>query len=198
MIPVFFLQAADAKNLKSKDFSWLQKLGESKVNGFYVCGSSEIQPTKGSIEKNFILGKTKTGLLLSEFISMQKYFSILENENLSQAKSTLEAELKKSSLWQVSENGEIVNKGHPSKIELPFTATIKDCMEGAKTTLGMDCSIRPLELASCCRTKFVGPIVYWGKHFEQKLMYSPDPSVRMKVVGESKHRYCDVQKLVDF
>lgn len=82
-------------------------------------------------------------------------------------------------------------------MDFSFSATIKDCMEGAKTTLGNDCShLKGDGRHSCCREKFSGPTIFWGDNENYKLMYSPDPSVRLKVDGEKTHRYCNVQETI--
>lgn len=100
----------------------------------------------------------------------------------------------------MSSDGQVTSLGKPTNIETKFTATIKDCMEGAKNTIEGSCTHIKLESkVQCYFEKFIGPIISW-KRDKRKiiLMYSPDPSVRLKVVGEKKHRYCHVVESIKF
>lgn len=188
-----------AQRLDTKDFPWAKGLKESQVKSFHVCGDSDIQPTKKSLKKDFLIGKNKSGLLFSGMMSKDEYFTILKTENLESAKSRFRERFSEARLWKVNGNGEIKDIGSPAEIDLPFTATVKDCMEGAKTSLGSDCSmISVASRATCCQEKFSGPRIKWAEgNREYRLGYSPDPSVRLKVPGERKNRYCNVQRAMN-
>ncbi len=193
---LFLSPSVYAQNLVSGSFAWVDPLKAAGVGSFHVCGDEKIQPTKSSLRKNFLVGKEKVGFLLSGLISHSDYFEVLQTQNLEKAKASLRNKIRNAHLWRVSASGEIQDLGAPTNIDLPFTATVKDCVEGARTTLGNDCSTRAdFERFTCCREKFSGPRIFWVKvHDEYRLGYSPDPSVRLKVAGEKKHRYCNVQR----
>lgn len=184
-----------AKAIKASEVFWLPRLAEKDVREFHVCGDSEIQPTKKSLSRHFALGSRKTGFLFSNLISYRQYVALLSEKTSEEAKSALRVEFSQTHLWRYSKENGFEDLGAPGKVDLPFSASIKDCMEGAKTTLGADCS-RYEERRGCCGEKFVGPVLFWGDKEEYKLMYNPDPSVRLRVAGEKKHRYCNVQEAV--
>lgn len=118
-------------------------------------------------------------------------------KNLVEAKAELEKEFSKTHLWKYTKEKGFEDLGTPSKFNSRFSASIKDCMEGAKTTLGNDCSrFEGTSRRGCCGEKFTGPEVSWGSKGEYTLLYSPDPSTRLKVDGEKKHRYCNVQETI--
>jgi hypothetical protein len=187
---------ASAKGLDWKDSAWAKSLKESQVKSFHVCGDADIQPTKKSLMKDFFLSEEKSGLLFTGMVPSKEYWLILSEENLEGAKSRLKARFGEARLWKVTESGQAKDIGSPTEIDLPFTATVKDCMEGAKTSLGSDCSLRSVEArTACCREKFSGPRLKWavdGKEYH--LRYSPDPSVQLRVGGEKRNRFCDVQR----
>ena len=102
-------------------------------------------------------------------------------------------------LWRAAKTGTLDSIGNPSEVTWDATATVRDCVAGAKTTLGTDCSNSKdnKSKARCCSEKFVGPEAVW--HTPQGdfvLYYSPDPSVRLKAPRESKHRYWNVMDRV--
>ncbi len=191
------LLGVNAKTINQTDVTWISKIIEKQIKNFNICGSADILLNKKSLNKDFFQGVPPRGYFFTEMISYQEFLDVLASKNLLDAKVALLQKFNISHLWIFTEGKGLEDFGVPSKIDLPFTATIKDCVEGAKTTLGNDCSSYKLsERRSCCAEKFSGPSVYWGKRSDFKLMYSPDPSVRLKVFGESKHRYCNVQSLV--
>ena len=187
-----------AEKSENAAFAWAENLKSGGVRQVYVCGSSRILPNRKSMARHFFFGKKKSGYVLSDMPNMKEYFALLQSENFEAAKISVERRLEKTQLWAVQRNGRAKSLGYPSKIEIGFTATVKDCMEGAKTTLGGDCSGRPSGARlACCQEKFVGPRVLWGEKQEYQILYSPDPSVRLKVAGEKNHRFCDVQNAID-
>jgi len=189
---------SQAKVIKISELPWLGKLAEQNVQEFSVCGSSEIQPTKKSLAKHFILGSKPSGYLFSNLLSHQRYFKLLSEKNLDEAKAELQKEFSKTHLWKYTKEKGFEDLGTPTQVASGFSASIKDCMEGAKTTLGSDCSrFDGDSRRSCCAEKFVGPEISWETEGEYKLLYSPDPSVRFKVAGEKKHRYCNVQEAIE-
>lgn len=194
LFPLF----SQAKKIKATEVYWLPQVAEKNISEFNVCGNSDIQPTKKSLLKHFSQGAEQTGFFFSNLISSQRYYALLSEKNLEEAKSALEDDFNKTHLWKYSKDKGIEDLGTPRKVDFHFTATIKDCLEGAKTTLGTDCSrFEGTHRRSCCREKFVGPVVFWGSDKEEyKLLYSPDPSIRLKVPGERKHRYCNVQESI--
>ncbi len=190
---VFFVSSAPAKKFGPGDLPWTAKLKDKGVEVLSVCGNSEIQVNKKSLAKNFVLGNPPRGLVFSDLIGHEDYLEILKNYNLEGAKESLKTKFEKTHLWLVNSDSGIEDLGGPTKIELPFSASVKDCVEGAPSATGLDCRGN----AGCCFEKFRGPIIYWGKNSEYKLLYSPDPSVRLKAPGEKKHRYCNIQEKIE-
>lgn len=172
------------------DFVWARTLKQQKIDKINICGNADILVTSRSISKDFLIGEPKKGYLFSDLVAYDDYWKILESLSLEKAKTELTNEFKRTVLWQVSESGKVVKIGSPSRVTFAMTSTVKDCMEGAKTTLGNDCSNRK-NRSSCCKEKFVGPNIYWANdQGEFRLSYSPDPSVRLRVPTEIKHRFC--------
>lgn len=197
ILSLFLPYVSQATVLKPTELPWLAKLADHSVKEFNVCGSSEIQPTKKSISKHFISGLKPSGYLFSNLLSHQQYFKLLTDKNLNDAKAELQKEFSKTHLWKYTKENGFEDLGTPTKIVSRFSASIKDCMEGAKTTLGNDCTpFKGEGRRNCCGEKFVGPEITWVKGGEYKLLYSPDPSVRLKVVGEKTHRYCNIREAV--
>lgn len=184
-----------ATGLPVSSLPWLSELTKRNVIEFHVCGDSQVRPTKKSLAKHFVTGSTKAGYLLSNLPTMEDYEGVLSDQNLDAAKVELEQKFRQAHLWKYTEGKGFEDLGTPENFDAAFTATIKDCVEGARTTLGADCSkFQGIARRSCCGEKFVGPVITWGKNSEYQLLYSPDPSVRLKVAGEKSHRYCVVQE----
>lgn len=187
-----------AKTMNTSDVTWFASAKKAGITNFNVCGSANISLNKKALNKYFTFGPKKIGYLFTNLSTKEEYDKILRDFNLNDAKSNLYEMLKKTNLWTYSKKEGFKNLGLPSKIEYPFTATVKDCMEGAKTTAGNDCSKNEGDQKmACCREKFAGPIVYWGKNQAYKLNYSPDPSVSMKVPGEKSSRFCNIRETIE-
>lgn len=192
-----FSSVTNGASIESSKVNWLSLLLKHLVKEFHVCGNSNIFPTAKSINKDFLLGPEGSGFLFSSLLGHKDFFSLLENQNLEQSRKSMLKAFGEARLWRYTKGAGLQNLGQPTKIEIPFTATVKDCLEGAPRTIGGVCSEERLKVSSsCCREKFVGPIIYWGDQFQFKLLYSPDPSVRLRVPGEKLHRFCNIQELV--
>jgi hypothetical protein len=194
------LAVAGKKKLDLGTLKWSQSLKEAGVTEFNVCGTEEIQNSVSSFQRNFFIGKQKKAYLLSGLLSNDEYWKILKTENLSSGKEEIKKAFSKTVLWEISENGEVNTLGPPSEVKTPFTATVKDCVEGAKTTLGSSCLGDTAEQReSCCSEKFVGPKVIWkGLKGGFVLHFSPDPSIRLKVPDEKANRFCHSLESVIF
>ena len=192
-----FSSVTNAAAIESSKVDWFPLLLKQSVKEFHVCGNADIFPKAKSINKDFLFGPEGSGFLFSNLLGHNDYFSLLENQNLEQSKKSLLKAFGEARLWRYSKVGGLENLGQPTKIELPYTATVKDCLEGAPRTIGGVCSEERLKVSSsCCKEKFVGPIIYWGDQLQYKLLYSPDPSVRLRVSGEKLHRFCNILELV--
>lgn len=172
--------------------TWIKNAKSQNISRISLCGDSQILNNQRSVMKHFYVGDK--GYFFTEMLPYSDYIRILTEENLKAASEKLTKIFRKSLLWNVKSSGEVVSLGHPSEVNLKFKSTIKDCIEGAEKTIGGNCKRYPKsQRAGCCREKFIGPNIVWkneGKNIE--LLYSPDPSVRLRVPGESKHRYCNV------
>jgi len=178
------------RKINLRDFEWAHTLKQEKVDKINICGNADILVTKRSIGNDFLIGDPKKGYLFSSLITYDEYWNILESSGLEKAKAELTKRFKQTVLWQVSESAKVTRIGTPSRVTFAMTATVKDCIKGAKTTLGNDCS-RWENKSACCKEKFVGPEIYWKNDWgEFRLGYSPDPSIRLKVPNEKKHRFC--------
>lgn len=192
-LPIF----SHAIVLNKSDLSWLGKLTEHNVLEFNICGSSNILLTKKSISKNFITSANQSGYLFTKMLSYQQYLKLLSENNLIAAKSEIEREFSQTHLWKYTKEKGFEDLGAPIKVDSRFSASIRDCMEGAKTSLGSDCNLFEGDSRrTCCGEKFIGPEVSWGNKGEYRLLYSPDPSVRLKIASEKKHRFCNVQESI--
>lgn len=193
VISIFFIQppTLHAATVRESEFPWVKSIG---TNELQICGSNKIVPTENSIRRHFHVGADGLGYLTTGLPSIEMYFQILTKFPLVEAKAELQKLFSNAELWVVKKNATVATSlGTPKQIDLPFTASVRDCMEGAKTTLGNDCSKnKGSNLISCCREKFIGPEVIWGEASNYRLYYSPDPSVSLKVAGEATHRYCNV------
>lgn len=185
----------EARTLNASDLPWTKKLHQSGIKKIYICGSPSIQPNKRSINKDFLIGPHQNGYFFTQIPNEAEYFKILKTHPLSCAKTEIQTQFGKAHLWRYSTKDGPKDLGTPSQIDLPFTATIQDCVESSLNSNGIDCSkYKEKERESCCREKFNGPIVHWGDY---KLPYSPDPSVRLKLPDEKTIRYCNVQESVE-
>lgn len=197
LLAFLFPLLSHSKTFKASDVSWLSKLAEKNIGEFHVCGNSKIQLNKKSLSKDFAIGFKQAGYLFSNLFSYQQYKRILSEKNSEEAKVALQDEFNRTHLWKYSKKTGFEDLGTPSKVDFRFNSTIRDCMEGAKTNLGSDCSnLSGDARRGCCGEKFTGPVLYWGDNEQFKLMYSPDPSVRLNVNWEKNHRYCNVQEAI--
>jgi hypothetical protein len=178
------------KNIPLGEFKWAVALKERKINKINICGNAKILVTKASIGRDFLIGKPKAGYFFSGLITQEDYWKTLESYDLEKAKAELEDKFKKAVLWQISGDDRVTKIGAPSRLTFAMTATVKGCINGAKTTLGNDCS-KWQDKVSCCKEKFVGPEIYWlNSQGEFRLSYSPDPSIKLKVPHERHLRFC--------
>ncbi len=191
---------AGEKRLDLGTFKWAQVLKEAGVEKVNLCGTAEIQNSVQSLKHDFFSRKSKKGYLFSGLISNDDYWRILKTHNLNTSKEELKKLFSKTILWEISWTGEVRNLGNPIEVQTAFTATVKDCVDGAKTTLGMSCSnYKPEHRESCCSEKFVGPKVVWkASKGSFVLTYSPDPSIQLKIPGELTNRFCHSIESVTF
>ena len=183
-----------ADTIDSKKFKWMENLKIRGISEINICGDANVLNSEKSLRENFLLGMPKHGLIFSKLPALDEYWKILKNYNKDQAQIELKKEFFKTTLWEISEKGMIKSLGNPTSFEAKFTATIKDCIEGANKTIGGNCTHYSIDKReSCCSEKFVGPVISWlsGKK-KITLFYSPDPSVRLRIPGEKSHRYCQV------
>lgn len=193
-IALIFSNSTEAAQISAQNFPWVQVVAETGAKEIQICGSRKIVPSKNSIKRHFTIGAEARGYFATGLPTIEAYFQVLSDHNLPTAKVEMEKLFSNAELWTLSKSQtQPVSLGRPSAVELPFTATVKDCVEGAKTTLGNDCSKNNgVNLVGCCREKFIGPIVKWGTKQDYLLYFSPDPSVSLKVPTERTHRYCNV------
>lgn len=175
---------------------WIQKLKDLGVTRVHVCGNSSIRPNLRSVQRDVIMGPGGKGYVLSQMLTHGEYWKLLKENGLEDAKAALTQKFKEAQLWEVSDSGEPKNLGAPIRFEFPMKSTVKDCVNHGEASRGQKCNSNdptwPRE--SCCREKFFGPSVFWDGFV---LMYSPDPSVRLKVPGERAHRFCDIVRSFD-
>lgn len=195
-LTLLFCYSANAKKIDLANVPWATKIKEAGIQNLTVCGSSSISVSDKSLNKDFIIGTR--GYFFVNMLQHKDYLQTIKQMTVNETKDKLTKDFGQSQLWTYSKEKGVQNLGAPTKTEFPFKATVKDCVKGEKASSGMDCSIHEgTDRESCCFEKFRGPIIYWGNNSEYKLMYSPDPSVRIKVPGEKKHRYCNVQEIIE-
>jgi hypothetical protein len=191
MIPLLFLATAYAASISVTQVPWLGTLKKAGLEQINVCGTPDILPKPKALKTAaFVGGKA---YVFADQLSFNEYWKILDDYPLEEAKTAFETRFKKVHLWEVSESGEVKDLGAPTRFEFRMQATVRDCVEGKRrTNFGPDCNRYPdpKGRASCCREKFIGPLAFWDSGF--KLIYSPDPSTRLKVPGEKRHRFCEV------
>lgn len=195
LIALLSFELKAAKTLDPKEVPWLEELKTRKLFFFHVCGSSDILPTHKSLNKDFVLGTESFGYFFTETPNTPEYWSTLQTQNKEEAINSLRSRFGKAHLWRYSKEG-LLDLGTPTKFDFPFKSTIKDCLEGSENSLGIDCQKNEHRKA-CCQEKFNGPLIYWGTNHEFVLKYSPDPSVKLKVPGESKNRFCNFQQILE-
>ncbi len=175
MFAICFLLSttAAAARLKSNDFPWIKSPIAAGASELQICGSHKIVPTKKSVRRHFYVGSSERGYFATGLISIERYFQILTDYRLDDAKNEISKAFANAELWTVQKGQtEAVSMGKPRRIELRFTATVKDCIEGARTSLGNDCSKNSgTNLAACCREKFTGPEIIWGEKFDHRLHF---------------------------
>lgn len=189
-----------AKKFNSTDFKWMTKLKEQGVFEVHLCGNLHILNTKKSLEKDFLIGTPKRGFVFSGLPSYEKYWEILKEHELSQAKKRMKEAFSSPILWEISDKGEVRSLGVPNLFEPKFTATVKDCMAGAAKTIGGTCLQESLkDREGCCREKFIGPEISWGNNaVKYTLFYSPDPSILLKIHNQKGRRYCHSIESIKF
>lgn len=184
---VFCTLATRSEESKLDKDVWIAELRKNGVQNFIVCGSDKINATGKTLSEEFLLGPEQAGYIISNMLSSVEYFEIVSHKNLNPAKLEIQNFIRQAHLWKYTKKQGLQDLGSPSKIELLFTATIKDCMEGAKTTLGKSCTNREGNIEkSCCSEKFQGPTVFWGDNHSYQLL----PDYQIKIPGEKKYRYC--------
>lgn len=166
---------------------WQEKFKAKKINQIHVCGDDQINLNKSAIQKHFFIkGKAYA---FSNLIDYKTYWKILGARKADIAKKDLKQILDETVLWEIT-GDKIRSLGKPLPVDFLFKVSIKDCIETGKNNYGGDCS-KSLIPKDCCTEKFPSFQMLWkdqGKEF--RLMYIPDPSIRLKVSGENKHRYC--------
>lgn len=201
MIPFFnfllviFLSTTQvlARTVSIKNLPFAESVKKLGVNHLSVCGDADILVTKKSLGKDFQVGKEKRGYLFAGLISQKEYFSILRNSSKSQADKFLGKSFAATKLILVDGSNKASILGTPDSVEYPYQGTIKDCMQGVESRRTKRCEKyqRTDNLKWCCSSKFPGPRVHWKtKHGKFTLKYTPDPSLKLKVPGERKNRYC--------
>ncbi len=179
---------------KANSTEWIKILGtNNKVN---ICGNRFILNNGSSLKKNFFSAKTKKGYAFTNLVSYDEYWKILKEQNLESAKKALEDGFLKASLWEIETNGTTRFLGLPDKVEMNFTSTVKDCVEGAQKTIGSQClNGSEAEKAACCMEKFTGPLVTWKyKKIKYKLNFSPDPSVSFTLSNSKEVYFCQIKE----
>ncbi|MBM4317545.1 MAG: hypothetical protein FJ116_08710 [Deltaproteobacteria bacterium] len=78
-----------SKTINLGEFKWADTLREYKIRKVNICGNADIQVTKGSIGKDFLIGNPKTGYLFSGLITHEDYWKTLESYDLEKAKADL-------------------------------------------------------------------------------------------------------------
>lgn len=167
--------------------SWQDKFKAKKINQVHICGNDNINLSKSSLKKDFVInGKA---YVFSGLIDYKTYWKILGARTADVAKKELKQILDETVLWEIT-GDKIRSLGKPLPVDFLFKVSIKDCIETGKTNYGGDCS-KALIPKDCCSEKFPSFQMFWkDQRKEFKLMYIPDPSIRLKVSGESNHRYC--------
>lgn len=167
--------------------SWQDKLKAQKINQVHICGNDRINLNKSSLKKDFVInGKA---YVFSGLIDYKTYWKILGARTADVAKKELKQILDETVLWEIA-GDKIRSLGKPLPVEFVFKVSIKDCIDTGKNNYGHNCS-KNLMPKNCCSEKFPSFRMLWkdqGKEF--RLMYAPDPSIRLKVPGEINHRYC--------
>jgi hypothetical protein len=192
-----------ARTTKARDIEWVQLLRQNQIQSVHVCGANTIGLGTKSLRRDVMLGSPSVGYVLKDMVDVKTYFDLLTQYSRDEARVELQAAFLKSHLLRIAAatgpggSSKLTDLGPPEKIKFSFTASVKDCMEGAKTTLGADCSRTSLKnRKGCCSEKIVGPTLIWGKNSEITISYTPDPSVALKVKGEKGSRFCNVQELL--
>ncbi len=187
----------EASVVKVDEVPWLSLLSKKSVNAFHVCGNSDIFANAKSIKQNFLVEPEKYGYLFSNMLSVSEFNALLRTSNGEVAKQEINKAFKASSLWKYSEKNGFESVGAPIRVELPFTSSIKDCVEGKSTNYGDHCSSENLKKRqNCCSEKFPSPILYWGEPDQYTLFYEPGSGIRLKVPDEKKHRFCNFFDLI--
>jgi len=193
LICLLSLNAMAARVFDPKEVPWVADLKAQKVFFFHVCGNSNILPTQKSLNRDFAFGADNQGFFFTETPGIGEYQSVLKTQGVEEAKASLKARFEKAHLWRHSKKG-LTDLGVPTKMEFPFKHTIKDCLAGSPNSMGYECKAGDYR-TTCCHEKFWGPVVSWGEQQEYILKYTPDPSVKFKVPGESTNRYCNFQQI---
>lgn len=179
----------EKKQTKVEAKPWMESLKEKGIKKVSLCGGRNIQQTKKSLKKDFFInGK---GYLFSGLVQFDEYWKILKGYNSKTAKEKMRMAFNQSNLWEISEDGKVKNLGPMTEIELSFKRTVKDCVEQGENNYGHQCNGSRRHVKGCCSEKFRGPKLHWktseGTH---TLKYNPDPSVKLRVNGEYKNRFC--------
>lgn len=194
-IGLLFLSREASAQFDPADVPWMASLQKSKVFFIHVCGSADIMPTRKSLARDFIVTPKNDGYFFTKTPGVPEYWTYLRDMTVEDAKRALHDRFKDAHMWRYSED-QLIDLGIPTKMDFPFTATIKDCVAGSKNSLGGVC--RPdSDRTSCCTEKFAGPVFYWGSNQEYALKFSPDPSVKLRVKGEKKNRFCNFQQIIE-
>ncbi len=194
-IGLLFLTPESPAQFDPVDVPWMASLQKSKVFFIHVCGSADIMPTRKSLARDFILGPKDDGYFFTETPGIPEYWTYVREHTLQEAKAALQTRFNEAHLWRYTPD-QLVDLGKPTKMEFPFIATIKDCMNGSKNSLGLVCN-SDMNRKACCAEKFAGPVFYWGPNQDYALKFSPDPSVQLRVKGEKKNRFCNFQQIIE-
>lgn len=193
---ILFSIVSFGKTYEHSEIYWAKNVRMKNVN---ICGDSNIRVLKKSLNQNFLIGEKEEGFFFSDLITPKLYWGVLQENSSAAAKTKINQALGKAQLWKVKSDFELVDLGVPTKIEIDFEHSIKDCVdrakgrvEGAKCVGGLG-----MNTVECCKDTFKNPVVVWEKNDEKvKLSYSPNKNLLLKIKGEKGVRYCHSKDLL--
>ncbi len=182
--------------LNVANIPWAQKVAEKvKDQQVSLCGPPSLILTKKSLAKDFFFKNETRSYFFTGLVNHNDFYDFMSKNSRKELDPKIKELFGNAKLYSIDKKTFAIEEiGAPASVDIKdITATILDCKNGSKTSIGNDCPAREKsELEYCCREKFIGPTVYFGPDRSFNLGYTPDPSIRLKVKGQKIAYFCHI------
>ncbi len=162
-----------------------------------LCGQPSLILTKKSLAKDFFFKIETRSHFFTGLVNHDGFYDFMSKNSRTGLDPKIKDLFSSARLYSIDEKTlEIEDLGGPTRVDInDITATILDCNNGSKTSIGNDCSaVKESHRNDCCHEKFIGPTVFFGPDQHIELGYTPDPSIRLKLKGQKIAYFCHISE----